>query len=218
MVYWIQATLPILSLIISALALYFTNFWQSDRLDVYVSKPSCCTGGFQLKLSDMNQFVGLEFSDEEYMTFVNSGNRAAAISGIGVEIFPTTFSNKNPRICDEEHESSGTTYDIAPFSIKPGDIITTKAIIKGGVGSDLPSLYVGSEAKRVLPTDTIHLSVCIHFDVISPASPIRRVNALLESSDGRLNDRVASYRSVSPFTIIDTNVRLEEVKHLLHIE
>jgi hypothetical protein len=110
---WLAVGLSVLSLGISALTAYHTIFFQRDDVRVEV-------GESLRMLRDKNQFT---LQETQEFTFINSGNRQAAVTGIyGMLVLVTNRGNADAQ-CNQKLPLHKSIYlEASPLVLKPGEI------------------------------------------------------------------------------------------------
>lgn len=115
--FWFPLGMSVLSLFISLATAYFNTFLQEDDLRVFIGPPP---GVSRNKVGEIALHGAQEF------TFINSGNRSAAITLVaGNARVLRTDNNDEDRRCafgEEGANSVAIAFDAKPFVIKPGEI------------------------------------------------------------------------------------------------
>src|SRR5205807_1328222 len=91
-----------------------------------------------------------EFVGEQELTFINLGNRSAAVTFLGARIIPVQ-AVKDPSTCSGAHDFPAYPigFDTKPFVIKPGEISYIEAKVK---------LFVKDEGSRRCRKISMNLS------------------------------------------------------------
>jgi hypothetical protein len=122
---WLPIFVSLFSLGISLLTAYFSVFLQEDDVRVVIEKNP---------LLMRNGDGELILYGDQRLTFINSGNRSAALTNIEAHARVLPSINSDDRRCTtaahEETPSVPIEFDAKPFVIKPGEIqyISTRPV------------------------------------------------------------------------------------------
>ena len=113
---WVSVTLSCLALGVSAGAAYFNIIRQTDDIRI-ATLPSPF-----VVLDDQGK-IGV--SGQQQITFINSGNRDAAITDLSLVLVRLKDAPPDDTQCDEAKGSAVASllYDFEPFITRPGDIV-----------------------------------------------------------------------------------------------
>ena len=161
-------TLSILALLISAIGAYLSHFHQVDDLRVVLNQPTLSDVGLYgdiQKDQSGSSVAGLAYMDTT-LTFMNLGNRQAAILSLSVEAKETDTIDREVRDCYRigriNAGFAGVT-SLKPFSIKPGEVLVTN------VHMDKPT-QVTFRLKESDPGQVVRIYVCFWFEFLAPDS------------------------------------------------
>jgi hypothetical protein len=167
---WITITLSSLALVISASSAYYNILRQQDDLRVVIGEAP---GIFYDTNARNIAIIG-----GQGLTFINSGNRAAAIMNVSL-VIATPLKDENSPKC-----STTSTYELRylfePFVMKPGEL-TVKSLQDMPIGSIRPS----DPRVRLLPHELFdiklhdHIIICLFFEVETPSSFNAKVEVIL---------------------------------------
>jgi hypothetical protein len=140
----------VLALVISGLNAYFNIIRQKDELRV--------ANDGRLFASTNAEGV-LQIIGRHSLTFINSGNRAAAVTGIKLLVSELdNFDDKEAPNC-LVGQGVYLDYEIEPFAIKPGEITVKSLDVKENAAT-FKTIF-GRERKYLL-------MACLEFSVASP--------------------------------------------------
>jgi hypothetical protein len=178
---WFTVTLSICAFFISAATAYFNIVRQQDNLSVSVASfPDV------VKLDDEQLLVG---KDEAALVFINSGNRAAAITGVSIFFMQHDQQSK----CDEVTSGNNGAWfltDMEPIVVKQNDITTkTVKIIRPFASSNIQKnefdkyLFPIEGPNKGKKESTIETCLSISFSTPSHANGHAYVSAFKYQSD-----------------------------------
>lgn len=159
---WAAISISVLSLIVSCLSFYFTTLLQTDDIRVVID------GAPYLSADDDGSLL---IEGQVKLTWVNSGNRTAAIlsvAAIGRKL--GEGERVNPK-CEGENWN-GFELGFEPFVLKPGEIISQHSKGLFGLGIS-PTKRMGREAYKMrkefyIPKANDTLLVCIVTKIVTP--------------------------------------------------
>lgn len=114
---WITGTLAFLALVLSAATAYYTTIRQADDLRVVSSLEP-------VVIVDDKGKLGV--SGQQGITFINSGNRDAAVTGVTLVVFKLMGPPSTNSQCNEGRQVASLIYEVEPFIISPGEIVVKK--------------------------------------------------------------------------------------------
>jgi hypothetical protein len=142
-----------LALVISATTAYVNLVWQSDDIRVVITT-------FAFYYDQESQV--LELGEMPEWTFINSGNRSAAIRGLTMAV-ASTFT------CSKAKEAESFRYEIEPFVIKPSEIIAKTLHIRPG--ANIQSSQVSPLLKAFVKVDKpSRFLLCVMAHIVTPDS------------------------------------------------
>jgi hypothetical protein len=140
----------VLALLISGLNAYYNIIRQKDELRV---------ANDGRLFASTNADGVLEITGRHSLTFINSGNRAAAVTSIKLLVSELdNFDDKEAPNC-LAGRGVYLDYEIEPFAVKPGEIFVKSLDVKGEAATF--KIIFGTERKYLLMT-------CLEFSVASP--------------------------------------------------
>jgi len=114
---WITGILAFLALVVSAATAYYTTIRQADDLRVVSSLEP-------VVIIDDRGKLGV--SGQQEITFINSGNRDAAVTGVTLVVFKLMGPPSANSQCNEGKQVASLVYEVEPFIIVPGGIMVKK--------------------------------------------------------------------------------------------
>jgi hypothetical protein len=114
---WITGILAFLALVVSAATAYFTTIRQADDLRVISSLEPVVI---------LDDKARLGVSGQQQITFINSGNRDAAVTGVTLVVFKLMGSPSANSQCNEGREVANLAYQVDAFITRPGEILVKK--------------------------------------------------------------------------------------------
>jgi hypothetical protein len=161
---WVSVGISCVALGVSVSTAYFNVFLQKDDLRVVIGRPPWVQ-------MTRDKEPEIEVIGEQELTFINLGNRTAAVTFIGASIVPMRAA-KSPDAC-ERNDNVLLVYtlgfDTEPFVIKAGEIVHVQATPqsidrrKKGQNLDIPR-------KTYEPKDGEVLLACLRLRIITPDS------------------------------------------------
>jgi hypothetical protein len=167
-------------LIISATTAYYSILFASDEIRILVER------GPDVSVDVTGRRI--LFAGTQKLVFINGGNRAAVINRLGV-----VFARAAPHRTLLNQCSGGANVelytDMAPFVIKPGEIIQVEAKISQKQGQPVEGLPETRAVpfKEVIPEKGDRVQICLRIALAT----------------------VEDYREALPVVLFDGNVKLE---------
>lgn len=160
---WLALSLSITSIMISFGGFYFNTLFQKDDIRVVIgSSPSV----------GRTEKDELTIYGEQELTFVNSGNRAAAItnvSAVGKRIDPAIVANECCAL--DEDTVMVFAFDVKPFVLKPGEIQTVRTQVTSEFSSKTDSFGVMRLDKSIFEAKSGDVVLaCLNLNVVTPDS------------------------------------------------
>ena len=155
---WLEFAVSFVALGVSITTAYLNVVVQRDDLRVFIGRPPWV---------QTNSEKEVEVVGEQELTFINLGNRAAAVTSLGANVIPMQ-TVKDASTCSGAHEFAAypIAFDAKPFIIKPGEIsyIKTKVQLlgKGGAKSVAKAVYAPKEGDVLL--------ACLRLRIVTPDS------------------------------------------------
>ncbi len=168
---YVTLTISILALLISGIGAYFAHFRQVDDLRVVLNQPANSDVGLSgdIEMDQSGRKVAGSAYANTTLTFMNLGNRQAAIMGLSVEAKETDTIDLTERDCyriGRVNSGFAGVTSLKPFSIKPGEVLVTQ------VHMDKPT-PVTFRLKENDPTPVVRVYVCFWFEFLIPDNIVR---------------------------------------------
>jgi hypothetical protein len=158
--HWIATLVSAVSFVISIIAFYFSTLQQVDdlRLDF----------GYPLGVDIDDTKKTLSATAKGALTFINAGNRAAAITRMDFYVFQPDRIKPPPRTegCLFMNERA-VTLDFTPFVVKPGEIVVN-SLKSIGIAS-FPFSQLRKQKSDQHP-EWYGIRGCISFEIATPDS------------------------------------------------
>lgn len=167
---WWARGVSVLSLVVSLASVFFGFLLQRDNLSLVM-------GNLPAAIRRADGAVSLHFSyGDPEITFINSGNRAAAIAYFEVTAKILDLSKSEPTACSPQGIGDQYALPIAlpNLIVKPGEILSAQLQVPKKDENN--SIDIPKEKFTARPGDEV--MICLHFDVITPDS-IARSRAVL---------------------------------------
>jgi hypothetical protein len=168
---YISISISVVALLATLFTLYKTYVETDDDLAFIIDKLP----DFRITKGDGdNLFITL--SARHNVTFINSGNRSAAILGMTIAATADTPANADPKRCPEMNYS----YDLKPTVVKGSEIIsvpTQLAEVKSRNSTNLPegSVPVYRASSEVKSPFATVVWTCLTIEAVLPDQPIIRI-------------------------------------------
>ncbi len=163
---WAALSLSILSLIVSCCSIYFTALLQMDDIRLVIDDmPSLGTANGSLVIDG-----------NVALTWVNSGNRAAAVLRVSAMARRLEKTEKALPDCEGKNPFP-MDLGIEPFTLKPGDITRVQSKLISGFGmsqrdSERKDSYEVSK-NMYAPAEGDTLLICVVTKMVTPDDYIR---------------------------------------------
>ena len=187
---WVTTSLALLSAVVSVGTVYYNFVRQSD--DVRVSLPE-----FSPFISRGAEWWNLSLESDMTVTFVNSGNRTAAITDTSLRL--AYRANRN-ELTNECQHGRFVSFNIEPLVIKPGEIVP----------KTLRTIYtdVATDPVGVYPPFDDHV-LCWSVSIITPGRAVEEILVPLavHHDNGKPNERLEQIPSYDFKSLVPLMVR-----------
>lgn len=174
----VGAITGILALGVSTGSAVFNYFLQKDDLRVVLdSLPEMYNAG-----PDIVSGSGIAVRANQQITFINSGNRSAAITRIQL------LAVQPEKGAEKTEDCSGgmtiaTAYDLDPFVIKPGEILLKTLRLKKNIWPEYNGYILNYMSHLNRERDHFLVTLCMGFSIISPDNYMEEIKRPLYSKD-----------------------------------
>lgn len=200
---WISITLSILALTVSLGSTYFTIFRETDDLRVIINVLPM--------LSEKDNRTTLY--DDQDLTFINSGNRAAAVTRVALFVSkPLSQEDQNACTSIQMHTVFVVEYAFEPFVLRPGEIMVRKLTLPRPDGKYMHEVKSAGRGKAVAGGEPITageiVRACVRFTIATPdnfADEVWRllfVEKLVKWGADFIPDTIPAYERSKPVILL----------------
>jgi hypothetical protein len=168
----ITISISVLALLVSGMTAYFTVARQADDLRVVIERTPA------VFLTEKK----LSILSDQQLTFINSGNRPVAVTGITLVVSPTGLD----KTCVHPDELFSLNYEVEPFVVKSGEITIKKMAFRKGSWwtfeeqfFDVPGGGSAKVSTRPDMNEGDSVNACFKFRLATPDSYSEEVELLL---------------------------------------
>ncbi len=173
---WVTVILSGLALVVSVVSAYYSNFRLNDDFRVALPMPP-------FAVIDNKGSLGV--SGAQQVTFIDSGNRDVAVTGISLVLYklrappPPPIESQCNEMDKNQVPNLALVYDVEPFILEPGEIL-----VKKFDRTLFPEIWKNSEADPSLKVYVLGGSIfgkgdivftCLRLSVTTPDSVIDQV-------------------------------------------